>query len=88
MPDLSRTLLMEWRAGDRSDMLGAFFVRFGRQQITRDLLPHEFIERFVLIEGAYHVVAETPGMVANAVVLESLAFAKSNDIEPMATPTG
>ena len=51
--------------------------------IAGDLLADEFVVRFVVVEGAYHVIAIAPGITAFVVVGEATAVGVAGDIEPV-----
>ena len=56
------------------------------QHVAGDLLLDELRVRFIVIEGLDDVIAVAPGVVADAVVLEAVAFGKAGLVEPVPRP--
>jgi hypothetical protein len=70
----------EEAAGD--ERLGAGIGKL----IAGQLLEHETIERFVLVEGANHVVAITPDVRLDGVALVAIGFGVTHQVEPVPAP--
>ena len=71
---------------DQESRCGDAVVRDVLQYVTRDLFACEVDVRLVVVEGADHVVAVSPGVFPGEVALKALAFGKARDIEPVASP--
>lgn len=62
-------------------------VRIARvEKVASDLFHHEAIKRKVLIESADDVIAETPCVGADVILLIAVGFSVADDVEPVASP--
>ncbi len=59
----------------------------GGEQITSDLLLHELIVGEILVEGADHVVAITPGFLLLEIKFMAAGFRETDEIEPVPGPS-
>ena len=57
------------------------------QHVAGDLLPDELVVGQVAVERLDHPVAVAPGVVADVVVLEALALAEPDDVQPVPRPS-
>src|SRR5690606_558829 len=56
------------------------------ENIARQMLANELIERLVLVERTDDIVAERPQAADQKVALEAVALAESHDIQPVSAP--
>ena len=68
------------------DVLGAIFGGLCGHQISRDLLAHELIKRFVRVEGVDEVIAIAPCVLGEHSVRRADHVGITGEIEPMPRP--
>src|SRR5687767_7087385 len=56
------------------------------QSITRQMLHHEAIERFVFVERPDDIVAERPRVVDHIIYFKARAFTETSYIQPVTAP--
>ena len=76
----------ERQEAGRDDAAPALFRSCGRQQVSCDLLHDETVERQVVVEGLYDVVAITPGVRINMVLIHAGGIGEAGDVKPVTAP--
>ena len=68
------------------ELLIALFATRGRQQVTRNLLTNELIERLVFVEGTDHIVTKSPRILEHQTPPTAAALREARHIQPVSSP--
>ena len=67
-------------------VVGPFLIALDRQQVAGYLLSNKLIERFVTVELVDDVIAVSPGMLIDVVLVSARGFSEACDVHPVPSP--